>query len=124
MLRSTMNVTMPSGCRSMRIRCASAPSSSSGAFVYRSSRSLIEAPCWSLVARTGRWFDRSADAVSSGGREEGQRAVGQRAGGHEPSEEFGQAGEVLVGQSVIQPGQVLVANPLGDARCLGGLCGK
>ena len=104
MLRSTMYVTTSSGCLPPADRVGLRPSSSSGAVVVE-----VEE-----VAELGAV---AIDGIMSGGRQEGERAVGHAAGGGEPAEELGEAGEMRVRQPVVEVAEVRVARRHAERRC-------
>src|ERR1035437_10648577 len=99
MLRSTMYVTTPSGCRARRTRSASAPSSKRGARLNQSARSRM----WRPKMEDGRW------TISSGGREEGEAAGSDFAGDGESAIELRETTQMWVAQAVVQTAQVFVA---------------
>src|ERR1035437_6399333 len=119
MLRSTMYVTTPSGCRARRTLSASAPSSYRGARLNQSARSRMCRPKTEdrrPKMEDGRW--------TSGGREEGEAAGCDLAGDGQAAIELGQAAEMRVAQAEVEAAQVFVARVQWHAGTLVGLRGR
>src|SRR3970282_2802724 len=107
MLRSTMYVTMSSGCAARRAGAASEPSSSSGA--------LLNQPRRSRIGKRHRRVDGRRETgdrarVLRGG-EEGEAAGRDLAGEREAAIELGEAAQVRVAQAGVEAASIRVGAP-------------